>query len=183
LDKGIMNNVYFSHVSSNDKLMNKDYNLQGEIKENVKLKSVKKDMDSLLIRIVERLKATQLTKDKPVTSKVIDGWTPVLGKLHKTMIACRDHSQASAVYKYLQNNTKAKVVMSTHKDDYFSEEMESFRNDPDIKVLIVIRRGILGFDMSDLVNVVDMTGSRNIDRIYQLMARTMRKNDQHKLKY
>jgi hypothetical protein len=43
-----------------------------------------------------------------------------------------------------------------------------------VRLLIVVNRAQLGFDFSELFNFVDMTGSRNPDRIFQMFCRVVR---------
>jgi len=47
-------------------------------------------------------------------------------------------------------------------------EFERFKEDDDVLILIVVGRGILGFDNPKLVTVIDFTGSRNINRIFRI---------------
>lgn len=181
ISEGFLSNVYFSNVSSKDSLLDADYNAAKDVKASVEHRSVEADLDSMLKHMIFRLKAT-ISKDKPMLNK-LSGWTPVLGSLHKTLIACRNIKQARRVKAYFDKNTTLKTALSESEGDRDSLEVDRFIENPKIKLLIVVRRGILGFDLSELVNVIDLTGSRNIDRIYQLMARVMRKNETHAMKY
>ncbi|MEA3295892.1 MAG: hypothetical protein U9Q27_02010 [Patescibacteria group bacterium] len=66
--------------------------------------------------------------------------------------------------------------MSISDIDYDSSEIQRFKDEEDCLILIVVGRGILGFNYPELVNVVDMTASQNVDRIYQLLCRVIRKH-------
>ena len=145
-------------------------------------KTVESDLDALLESIVRRLRETKFTKELSGRTRTKLTWQPVLGKLKKTMIACESIVQAEKVQAYFISKG-IKTVHSTYKNDPDSLKIGEFVNDPEITVLIVVQRGILGFNMPDLVNVIDLTGSRNIDRIYQLYARVMRKNADESKKY
>lgn len=141
-------------------------------------KTVRADLDALLGAIVKRLSG--VFKTSPLL-KTAAGWLPVIKRLPKTMVACESIDQAIRATNYFKKEN-IKVLLS-HSDrnrevgfDIDSQNIERFRKDVSIKILVVVGRGILGFDMPDLVNVVDMTGSRNIDRVYQLYARVMRKD-------
>ena len=98
------------------------------------------------------------------------------------MIACQSVKQAKKVEKYFLKNGIS-VISSNYENDVGSDNIQAFIDDPALKVLVVVDRGILGFNMPDLVNVVDLTCSKNIDRTYQLFARVMRKNDKYPDKY
>ena len=88
------------------------------------------------------------------------------------MIVCRRRHQAKQVQDYLTNKNIT-AALSISKTDDLSEEIENFKEDINCKVLIVVGRGILGFNYPELVNVIDMTCSQNINRIFQLMARVL----------
>ena len=74
------------------------------------------------------------------------------------------------------------ITAMLHKTDDTEWMPEELRPVKDVRIfditplgsIIVVGRGILGFNFEQLVNVVDMTGSQNIDRIFQLMARVVR---------
>jgi len=143
-------------------------------------KTTNEDLDSLLEAIAQRL--TGVLKTHPVARRLTN-WMSITKLLSKTMIACTSIDQAIKVKNYFDN--KDVRTLLSHSDpgrdgyDPDSKNFEQFQSDAKIKILTVVDRGVLGFDMPDLVNVVDMTGTRkNIDRIYQLYARVMRINPQ-----
>lgn len=184
IKQGYSSDLYVGMVSTSAAIDDDDFNGSGDLKESKakKLeKTVRADLDSLLTAIHKRLSETGMFKDKPELRKLVQ-WAPTLGKLDKTMIACRSIKQADEVQKYFESKN-IKAVVSHSQNDADSQYIEDFKNQKDIKVLIVVDRGILGFDMAELVNVVDLTCSRNIDRIYQLYARVMRKSEKHTRKY
>ena len=141
---------------------------------------VKKSFENLIEQMLERLKNANMIKGKPN----LKGALTITGlhkaanylfeKLDKTMISARSIEQAEMLHDILTKN-KVDTLLSTSEDDTDSVNIEQFKNDPKIKVLVVVKRGILGFNMPELINVVDFSGTRNIDRIYQLYARTLRK--------
>jgi len=104
--------------------------------------------------------------------KVVN-WFGFFRTLGKTMIACHAQEQARQVKAFF---TKKGITtaLCTSEDDPDSETIEAFRSDPACRVLIVVYRGVLGFSYPNLVNVVDMTCSRNPNRIFQLAARLTR---------
>jgi superfamily II DNA or RNA helicase len=130
-----------------------------------------KSLDDLLEKIVNRLRSY---KNSPYIN-FIPTWNLLLKDLEKTMFACQSINQAKQVYKYFKSKN-INCVISTSEDDLESNEITRFKTDDNILVLIVVYRGILGFNYPKLANVVDMTMSYNIDRVFQLFARILRIN-------
>lgn len=91
----------------------------------------------------------------------------------KTIIACRSISLARQVVDYF-NKRLVNAGLSTHENDLGSAEIERFKADKAMTLLVVVRRGVLGFNFPELLNLVDMTGTINIDRIFQMFARVVR---------
>lgn len=186
IEGGFVSDLYVGMVTTEAKLQERDYNSKGDttIKGDQKLESaVDKDLDSLLEAMHKRLTETApFPKATPTARKILPQWAPTLGKLHKTMIACNSIAQCKRVEDYF-GRQNIKVISSDSQNDPESKNIETFINDKDIKILIVVNRGILGFNLPELVNVVDLTCSRNIDRIYQLYARVMRKHNDYPQKY
>src|SRR5690606_26327725 len=108
-------------------------------------------------------------------------WAQVMRKLGKTMIACARIKQAQYIADYL-NKKGVGAVVSESENDVDSENIKAFMENETTKVLIVVNRGILGFDYAELGCVIDMTCSTNIDRIYQLFSRVVRKDPKNKKK-
>jgi superfamily II DNA or RNA helicase len=144
---------------------------------------------SLIMAMCARLSQSELIKDNlnliNSTTYFSDS-TPslIFSRLKKTLIASRNQAQARMIGHELEKYDIS-FLISTEDTDVDSKNIVRFLNDPEIQVLVVVRRGILGFDFPELVNVVDFTGSWNIDRIYQLYARVLRnknifKNDTKK---
>jgi hypothetical protein len=133
------------------------------------VKSVKSDLDNLLEAITARL-----ASERPGT-ELAPGWDSVFARLPKSMVACVCVAQARRVEAYFKRRG-VNVLGSNYMDDPDSEHFDAFQMDPMVQVLVVVDRGVLGFDMPALANVVDMTGSKSPDRVYQLYARAMRVN-------
>ncbi len=178
IKQGHVADLYIGLTTTGAKLDSKDFNSEGDVKEAKAAKlevSVEGDLDELLKSIHSRLEQTH---NKTYSMN----WDATLGKLHKTMIACRSTIQARKVEDYF-NSKGIKTISSNYKTDPDSYNIERFLKENDIRILVVVDRGILGFNMPSLVNVVDLTCSRNIDRIYQLYARVMRKHPDYENKY
>jgi superfamily II DNA or RNA helicase len=111
---------------------------------------------------------------KPLSAPL--DWGIFRKKLGKTLIACRNEPQAKKTAEYYRKNG-IDVALSTYKDDKDNKEIERFQKDPNCKILIVVFRGILGFSFNEIENVVDMSLTKNINRMYQLFCRATRKLD------
>jgi len=102
-------------------------------------------------------------------------WKQLSDLTKKGLIACRNQSQALFVAKYLRKEGLG-VALSTSDYDVDSTEIQRFLKKEDCHVLVVVARGVLGFNFPDLSYAIDMTTSQNLDRIYQLMSRVVRKS-------
>lgn len=109
---------------------------------------------------------------KPLSAPL--DWSIFRKKLGKTLIACRNEPQAKKTADYYRKNG-IDVALSTYKDDKDNKQIERFQDDPNCKVLIVVFRGILGFSFNEIENVIDMSLTKNINRMYQLFCRATRK--------
>lgn len=161
--------LYLGMLSTSAIIEKDDFNQEGDVKDSkAKLleATVGTDLDTLLTAIHSRLCETGMFKGRPNLRKKVE-WAPTLGALKKTMIACRSVIQANKVEKYFKA-MQIPTLLSHSENDLDSSNIQQFKTDPEHKVLVVVDRGILGFDMHDLVNVVDLTCSKNIDRTYQL---------------
>lgn len=184
IEQGYVSDLYVGMVSTDAKLLEKDYNNKGDTtnKGDFKLEnSVDIDLDNLLLAIHKRLKETNAFKGSPNARKLVN-WAPTLGVLNKTMIACNSIKQCEKVKEYFIKHNVEVITSESHSDPE-SLKVQEFIDNEHIKILVVVNRGILGFNLPELVNVVDLTCSRNIDRIYQLYARVMRKNENYSQKY
>jgi len=183
LDNDLISNMRVDICTTSYKLKLNDYNRENEVKTsfNFKEKESNVTLDNLLNHIVDKLK--DVFKNNPRiynTLNVNVGWSLPLRTLKKTMIMCRSINQAEQIKKYFdQRNINTIISHSDNgKDGYDanSEEIERFKEDKDVLVLIVVGRGILGFNYPELVNAIDLTCTMNIDRIFQFMMRAARKH-------
>ena len=188
-DLGYSSPVYVGMVASRAITKEDSFNENHELTEDaVKNQEnyVQSDMEALLDALHDRLAAR--FKNDPNWNLYASKWIPYFKKLHKTLIVCKSIEQAEKIYDYL-NKKEINVVIShsgndkSHYESKDTKEINKFIKNPEINVLIVVGRGILGFDMGNLVNIVDMTMSRNIDRICQLYNRVTRKHKDYPVKY
>lgn len=148
----------------------KDIDFNGN--NDVKSKHVfsKKDTISTLDTFIgEAVKTLKMNK----ISNLDNLFQIAFGKLKKTMFVCNSQIQAKQVNKYL-NQKGVSSLISTQDTDLKSDNIQIFIKDDSFKVLVVVNRGILGFNLPTLTNVVDMSATRNIDRMYQMFSRITR---------
>lgn len=99
--------------------------------------------------------------------------------ISKTLIVCNNIKQSEYVKNYLDDIGLYSVV-SNSKNDTKSELIQDFKQNK-INILIVVNRARLGYDDSDLTNLIDMSGTLNPNLIYQMIARVLRgSNDTQK---
>jgi len=171
-DAGIVSDLYVEIATSSYNFDNQDFTQNDELKavkgNSMNEADTKKTLDDLIGKIVDRLRAIHTKELINFTT-----WLPALKQLKKTMFVCTSQRQARQVQSYFEG-IGVNSVVSISDDDIDSTEIETFVNDDNVLMLIVVGRGVLGFNYEKLVNVVDMSLSRNIDRIYQLLCRVVR---------
>ena len=131
-------------------------------------------LDDFLVILEKKLKSA--LKDFTAIEagvSALTGWQFAVKKLKKTMIVAKTEKQARLIRKYFLNKG-VDAALSIAKTDSGSDEITRFIEDKNCNVLIVLRRGILGFSLPEMINVVDMTFSRNINRLFQLLCRVVR---------
>ncbi len=107
--------------------------------------------------------------------EVINEFKELKNNLEKTLIVC--HNQKAA--KYLHNlliKLGISSVLSCTNEDSDSKNIEYFKQNTSIKCLVVVQRALLGFNYVDLENIVDLSGTLNLNKIYQLFSRLSRRN-------
>lgn len=174
-----LSNTFFGLVKSSYDIKMDEFDGAGDTSHKFNKKTTDASMNALVKEMLIRLKTHILIKQSPDAINVIKRVTfankmqTAFTALGKTLIAARNIKQADMIMQHLQKNN-VKALSSNCDSDTDSENIRAFQENQDIKVLVVVRRGILGFNMPELINVVDFTMSRNIDRIYQLYARVLR---------
>lgn len=172
-DEDMISDVYVEIATSSYNFDIYDYNQNDELKTSISIKNLdtKNTLDNLINKIVERLKSIKGNE----YINLLPEWLPTLQRLKKTMIVCKSQHQAQQVKNYF-DNINIKSALSISDTDHDSKEIDYFTTQSDVLILIVVGRGILGFNYPELVNVVDMTTSKNVDRIFQLFCRVLRKH-------
>ena len=101
-------------------------------------------------------------------------------ELEKTMVICSSQAQALDVERYFTLK-KQMVALSTSDTDADSGAIKFFTDHEDCNVLVVVNRGILGFDCPEIVNLLDLKCSYNPDVIMQYLARIFRLHPTRKI--
>jgi hypothetical protein len=92
--------------------------------------------------------------------------------LSKIMIACPDIQYANKARECLKTKNR-KISLSTSENDSDNLQIKDFKAGL-TDTLIVINKGILGFNEKTLTCMFDLKSSSNIDSSYQLFARMLR---------
>jgi len=112
----------------------------------------------------------------------VNHWSQIVNffntdKFGKTLIACQTIDQAMQVADIFTKNGIA-CRASHSENDPDSELIYKFKENK-INVLCVVGRCREGYNDPDMINMVDMTMTMNIDLIYQMYARVVRKNNNY----
>jgi superfamily II DNA or RNA helicase len=106
----------------------------------------------------------------------MDRITEKLGKNpEKLMVVCESVEQSKEVKAYL-GDLGYNPALSTNESDPDSGEIQRFKNNKDCRALIVVKRGILGFNCESMDSMIDLKGSMNLDIVFQALARLFRKH-------
>ena len=94
-------------------------------------------------------------------------------ELKKTMVICSSQKQALDVERYFIIK-KQMVALSISDIDADSGAIKFFTEHDDCNILVVVNRGILGFDCPEIMNLLDLKCSYNPNVIMQYLARIFR---------
>lgn len=137
------------------------YNYEGDVKKSVILTEcdsvkllntgvgllIERQRDAMLVNNPELVNA----KDKDIVKKLFKavkgGYKEFMGGIGKTMWACHNQELAKYVCKTL-NELGVNTVLSCQEAGDNSENINRFKEDPSIKCLVVVNRGILGFNIA-----------------------------------
>jgi superfamily II DNA or RNA helicase len=195
LDDNYFAKLNIELVASNYTWTEKDYNQYEEVKNSFKytLEDTNKTVESVVLSLLNRLDSglsaeqfndpSLLTKMKLFFKKKtveLSPWSSTFKKVGKTLIVCNNIEQSDLVYSVLKEND-VNVGISHSKCDVNGLNISTFK-DNDFDVLVVVDRCRIGYDDAMMMNLIDMSGTHNIDLIYQMMCRVIR-GDQSMVKY
>ena len=131
-------------------------------------------VESLIKRLKTKVSAEQHNNPNLLTKSLnkLKIWVNLFIGLEKTMFMTRNIQEAQKINEIL-NNKGIESVVSDHESDGNSDLLDDFK-DGKYNVIVVVNRGRLGYDDTNLYNVIDMTGTHNINTIYQIIARVAR---------
>lgn len=181
-------NVKMEVVTSSYDFKQSDYiSAYGNLKSNVTMSDKQSD-NALMVVCKEMIKKLKNPiKGLHNVNRLSKNLFSIFGELDKTIIFCHSLKQADAFYNSLDSfkALKGKVLVSHSENDKDSQLFEQFRNDIDIKVLVAVDRGRLGYNMPELFNVVDFTLTQSLDMLLQMYGRLLRlsKTDKQKIYY
>ena len=92
----------------------------------------------------------------------------------KLMVAVSSIDEANLVTTYFSTKGR-KVAQSTSDSDKEGKSIDRFKAG-EFDVLVVVCRGILGFNDPAITCLIDLRSSSNLDASYQLFARVLRKH-------
>lgn len=156
-----------------------DYNQSGNLKYNTSItkSDTESSLDAIIVKLIDRLRNKSISAEKFNKPSILARIKSAIFKgsnLGKTMFVCSRKSQADYVNAYLvKKGYNSKVSHSDSDGD--SVLFDSFKNG-DFDVLVVVNRGRLGFSDDNLMNIIDMSGTKNPNLIYQMFARCVRGN-------
>jgi superfamily II DNA or RNA helicase len=156
------------------------YNANNNIKESYKhpKKDVENSMDIILASLVERLKTKSAAKNFNTQN-----WLHFVNKLKsnilfeklgKTIFYASNVNHANKIYDSLIK-LNINCTLSHSENDVSGQNVRDFHDNKYI-VLVCVRRATLAYSDDNLYNVVDMSGTHNINLIYQTMSRIVRGN-------
>jgi superfamily II DNA or RNA helicase len=180
LEQGVITDPFIELVKTKLPFTLKNFNKQDNLVEGAEFtsKQVNSSLDSALSQLLNtltaRLKGTRNPKRyfKKLSGKKLKSALAQLD-FGKTMVICHRQDQARDVVAYF----KAKgisALLSVSDDDTDSANVELFRTDS-TKVLVVVNRATLGFDLPSLRNIIDLSMTHNPDRIFQALCRVVRR--------
>lgn len=178
-DAGNSADVYVEHSTSSYFVRNTDFT-KGSDDVNINFRFEKneteKSLEDVVNKIYHRIIGFRNPKQnslKQLISPFLD-WGVFKLNLKRTIIACRNIEQAHIVTKYFISKG-IKTTQSDYKNDPDNKLIEEFLEDKSYKILVVVQKGVLGLDDETIETAVDMTLSKNIDRVFQFYNRVTRK--------
>ena len=135
----------------------------------------RKTLEAVMEKLLQRLQ-TNFTPEQfnhPSWVTKFKKWAFTYDQIGKTMIACKNIAQADMIYNILKTEHNMNVGISHSENDLDSSVMNRFKAN-EFNVLVVVNRGQLGYSDDDLMNLIDITGTHNPNRIFQMFCRVLR---------
>lgn len=188
-DEGRIANTEVHVVSSNYNFKEEDYNVNDNLTTHAKNQTLLASEESfrkVILGMIRKLR-NPIKGTKNLNRLTNDAGGRFFKHLDKTIIWVNSIKQADKFAQVLRefNGMQNAVLVSHSENDEDSELMEKFKSDKDIRVLVTVNRGRMGWSYTELYHAVDFTMTRNLSSILQMMARLFRisKVDPSKKKY
>ncbi len=155
-------------------VMDYDWNRMDLRGDKLSLEGQDQSLDSLLPQLIDKL--THRNRDNPEKfqwNRKPDNWADLVKQLRKTMIICHSQRHALSIDAYFKAHG-VKTALSIYSQGTGTTELESFTTDPCVPIFIVVNRGILGFNYTELFNIIDLSLSLNVNRLFQQLCRVVR---------
>ena len=188
-DEGRIADTEVHVVSSYYDFKEKDYNANDNLTLTAKAKARlanEASFKKVILGMMKKLK-NPIKSLKNVNRLTNDVAGKFFKHLDKTIIWANSIKQANKFAEVLRtfDGLENGVLVSHSKNDDDSSLMDKFKEDNDIRVLVSVNRGRMGWSYTELYNAIDFTMTRNLNSILQMMARLFRvsKVDPKKRKY
>ena len=177
-NEGRIANTEVHVVASNYNFKEEDYNVEQNLTLSSRTKAELSSEDTfrkVVLGMIKKLK-NPIKGMKNLNRLTNEAGGLFFNYLEKTIIWANSIQQADKFAQVLRdfNGLQNAVLVSHSENDDESELMEKFKNDKDIKVLVTVNRGRMGWSYTELFNAVDFTMTRNLSSILQMMARLFR---------
>lgn len=165
------------------------WNSDGDLKSKIKIErneiftTLPMMMNKIMARQLSLLRTNPVAYKKYLSTGILhDSYFTKTNKdnIGKTMIVCRNIAEATNICEFLieYGYDSSQMIKNTYGEDCKTGQnlMMDFKNNDDVKFLVVVYKGILGFDYPNLCNVIDLSCSKNVSRLFQLYCRLVRKS-------
>ena len=175
IDRSYFHNVGFKLIKSDYKFGTKSYNSDFNIKdteffESVETKNTINNVVFGMVKFIANREGVELGDNFNAWDEAVNFFNT--NRFGKTLFICRRVEQARQVSDILNSNG-IKCRVSDSYVDYDSNFINEFKSGK-INVLCVVGRAREGYNDPELVNMVDLSLTHNIDLIYQMYARVVR---------
>lgn len=184
-----INDDFFAKLSieliASEYLWKDNYNKDLEIKADFEFteEDTRKTLENVLIELLKRVSTNvhAETFNRRTLLNKAKIWLNTYKKLGKSLIVCKSIEQSEVVYEILKDK-QVDVKLSNSKCDPDNEIVGEFKKCEN-GVLVVVNRARLGYNDEKLMNLIDLSGSKNPDIIYQMMCRVLRGNPEQQKYY
>lgn len=135
--------------------------------------STKEVIQSVFDKLMEKL--TSENRANPEAFNWVtapNDWVSLAKHLKKTLIIANNQRHALDIGEYFAER-QIKAIVNIHYLTDGIAELEQFMT-TDAPIMIVVIRGILGFNYTELMNVIDLSGTLNVNRNFQQLCRVIR---------